>query len=96
LPGGIVHYKGNGEVRHVNVLFNTKLSPQLAKFVTNNDSKYFIRQNAQGKDETWIPVETTSLTDFDEAWTIGVEKFNREAIDALGIATGKVQIIDVY
>jgi hypothetical protein len=92
----LVDYQGNGDVRHVNVLFNTKLSPQLAKLITNNDSKYFIRQNAESKDEVWIPVETTSLTNFDDAWNVGVEKFNREAIDELGIATGKVQIIDVY
>ena len=92
----LVDYKGNSEVRHVNVLFNTRLGPQFAKLVTNNDSKYVLRKNAQGKDEVWIPVETTSLTNFDEAWNIGVEKFNREAIDSLGIAKGKVQIIDVY
>ena len=92
----LVDYQGNGEVRHVNVLFNTKLSPQQAKLITNNDSKYFIRHNAQGNDEVWIPVETTSLTNYDEAWNVGVEKFNREAIDELGIATSKVQIIDVY
>lgn len=92
----LVDYQGNGDVRHVNVLFNTKLSPQLAKIITNNDSKYFIRQNKEGKDEVWIPVETTSLTNFDDAWNNGVQKFNREAIDELGIAKGKVQIIDVY
>ncbi len=48
------------------------------------------------KMKIWIPVETTSLTDFNEAWNIGVEKFNREAIDELGIASGKIEIIDVY
>ena len=92
----LVDYRGNGEVRHVNILFNTKLAPQQARLITNNDSKYFIRQNEQGKDEVWIPVETTSLTNYDEAWNVAVEKFNREAIEDLGIATGKVQIIDVY
>jgi hypothetical protein len=92
----LIDYKGNSEVRHVNVLFNTGLAPQFVKLITNNDSKYFLRKNSQGKDEIWIPVETTSLTNFDEAWNIGVEKFNREAIDSLGIAKGKVQIIDVY
>jgi hypothetical protein len=92
----LVDYKGNGEIRHVNVLFNTKLSPGDARLITNNDSKYFLRKNEQEKDEIWIPVETTSLTDFNEAWSIGVEKFNREAIDELGIASGKVEIIDVY
>jgi len=92
----LVDYKGNGETRHVNVLFNTKLSAEEARLITNNDSKYFLRKNEQEIDEIWIPVETTSLTDFNDAWNIGVEKFNREAIDELGIASGKVEIIDVY
>jgi len=92
----LVDYKGNGELRHVNVMFNTKLSPQQASMITNNDSKYFIRKNENEKDEIWIPVETTSLTNFSEAWNIGVEKFNREAIDELGLPSGKVEIIDVY
>jgi hypothetical protein len=92
----LVDYKGNGELRHVNVLFNTKLLPGDARLITSNDSKYFLRKNEQGKDEVWIPIETTSLTNFNEAWNIGVEKFNREAIDELGIASGKIEIIDVY
>lgn len=92
----LVDYKGDGDIRHVNVLFNTKLSPTQAKLITNNDSKYFIRKSEQGNDEIWIPVETTLLTDFDEAWSAGVEKFNRDAISELGIASGKVEIIDVY
>ena len=92
----LVDYKSNGEIRHVNVLFNTKLSPSDARLITNNDSKYFLRKNEQGKDEIWIPVETTSLTNFNESWNVGVEKFNREAIDELGIASGKVEIIDIY
>ena len=92
----LVDYEGNGEIRHVNVLFNTKLLPGDARLITSNDSKYFIRKNEQGIDEIWIPVETTSLANFNEAWNIGVEKFNREAIAELGIASGKVEIIDVY
>ena len=74
----LVDYKDDGEIRHVNVLVNTKLSPSQAKLITKNDSKYFIRKNEQENDEIWIPVETTLLTDFDEAWSAGVEKFNRE------------------
>jgi hypothetical protein len=92
----LVDYRGNGETRHVNVLFNTNLSPQQAQLITNNDSKYFIRKNSNGTDEVWIPVEITLLTDFDEAWNTGVEKFNSEIVEAMGIATGKVQIVDVY
>ena len=92
----LVDYKGNGEVRHVNLLFNTKLSPNQAKLLTNNDTKYFIRENPDGKDEIWLPVEVTSLTGFETAWKLGAEKFNKEAIGELGIAKGKVNIIDIY
>ena len=92
----LVDYKSNGELRHVNVMFNTKLLPEQAVLITNNDSKYFIRKNELEKDEVWIPVETTSLTNFNEAWNVGVEKFNREALNELGLASGKVEIVDVY
>jgi len=92
----LVDYKANGGVRHVNVLFNTKLSPDQASLITNNDTKYFIRESLEGKDEVWLPVEATSLTDFETAWNAGADKFNKEAISNLGIATGKVEIIDVY
>lgn len=92
----LVDYKTNGDVRHVNILFNTKLSPNQAKLITNNDTKYFIRESLDGKDEIWLPIEATSLTDFETAWELGAEKFNREAISELGIAKGKVEIIDIY
>lgn len=92
----LVDYKEDGGIRHVNILINTQLASIQSKFITRNDSKYFIRKNELGKDEIWIPIETTSLTDFDQAWNIGVEKFNREAVNDLGLASGKVEIIDVY
>jgi hypothetical protein len=92
----LVDYKANGKVRHVNVLFNTKLVPNQAKLITNNDTKYFVRESVDGKDEIWLPVEVTSLTDFDTAWSLGSEKFNKEAINDLGIVKGKVAIIDIY
>jgi hypothetical protein len=92
----LVDYKSDGSLRHVCVLFNTGLTPNHAKLITANDNKYFLRANLDGKDEIWLPVETTSLTNFQEAWNIGAEKFNRDAISNLGIAKGKVEIIDIY
>ena len=92
----LVDYKSNGTFRHVNILFNTGLTPGQASYITNNDTKYFVRKNSSGDDEIWLPVETTSLTNFATGWKIGVEKFNKEAISDLGIATGKVEIIEVY
>jgi hypothetical protein len=92
----LVDYKSNEGIRHVNLLVNTKLKPEEARLITENDAKYFLRKNDKGEDEIWIPVEATSLKDFDEAWRTGVEKFNKEALQNLGLATRKVEIIDIY
>jgi len=96
LQTALVDYKADGDIRHVNILFNTKLNPNQAKLITQNDTKYFVRNNSDGKSEVWLPVETTSLTDFNTAWNVGVEKFNKDALSDLGIATSYVEIIDIY
>lgn len=91
----LVDYKNTSDIRHVNVLFNTNLTPDDAVLITENDSKYFIRKDENGDDEVWIPIETTSLTDFDTAWNIGAEKFYNDGIQNLGLAANKVEIIDI-
>lgn len=91
----LVDYRSRNDIRHVNVLVNTKLSPQQASLITENDTKYFIRKNQFGIDEVWIAIETTSLTDFDTAWNLGSEIFNDEALNKMGLLNGNVQIIDV-
>ena len=58
IQSALVDYKANGNVRHVNIMFNTGLSPNQAALITNNDTRYFIRENNDGKDEIWLPVET--------------------------------------
>lgn len=92
----LVDYKPDGKLRHVNLMFNTNLSPQQAYFLTENDTKYFIRKNESGVDEVWIPVETTSLSNFETAWDIASNKFQSEAINNLGLIKGAVEIIDIY
>ena len=77
-------------------MFNTGLSPQQASLISENDTKYFIRKNNYGEDEVWIPIETTSLSDFESAWTIASDKFQSEAINNLGLIKGDVEIVDVY
>jgi hypothetical protein len=96
LQAAFVDYKADNDISHVNLLINTKISPSLANKITNNDKKYFVRSNARGDDEIWIPVEMTSLTDFRTAWSVGSDKFYKEAIDNLGLAKGTVEIIDNY
>ena len=77
-------------------MFNTKLPPQQASLISENDTKYFIRKNESSNDEVWIPIETTSLSDFESAWSIASDKFQTEAINNFGLVKGEVQIIDVY
>ncbi len=92
-----VDYKPEGNnIGHVNLLVNTKLKPEQAGLITSNDKKIFIRKNTDGKDEVWIPLETTSLTNFETAWEIGAEKFYKTAIENFGLAKGTVEIIDVF
>jgi len=91
-----VDYKPINGIGHVNVLINTQLSPEQAKLITDNENKYIVRKNELGISEVWIPIETTSLTNFSTAWNLGAEKFNDDAINNLGIAKGLVQIVDVY
>lgn len=92
----LVDYKETEGLRHVNLLINTELSPAEAGIITSNDRKIFVRKNENGGDEVWIPIETTSLTDFETAWKTGSSKFYSEAVDNYGLAKNKVEIIDVY
>lgn len=92
----LIDYKNSDDIRHVNVLMNTNLTPDDAVLITNNDTKYFLRKDEDGKDEVWIPIESTSLTDFSTAWEIGAEKFFNDAIKNYGLATARVEIIDIY
>lgn len=92
----LVDFKSREEIRHVNVMFNTKLSPRQATLITENDLKYLVRKNEDGIDEVWIPVEVTTLTGFEDAWSIAAEKFQQDAINNLGLIKGAVEIIDVY
>lgn len=91
----LIDYKPEKGLGHVNLLLNTELTPQMAKWITDNDNKYFIRKNKRGEEQVWIAIETTSLTDFMKAWELGTQKFNKEALDNFGLAKGKVEIVDV-
>jgi hypothetical protein len=92
----VVDYRKENEINHVNVLLNTGLSPGEAKLITGNDQKYLLRKSSTGIDEVWIPIETTSLTNFESAWDTGSEKFYKDAIQNFGISKGNVEIIDIY
>jgi hypothetical protein len=91
----LIDYKPDAGIGHVSLMFNTGLSPNEARLITNNDRKFFVRKNDKGEDRVWIIVETTSLTNFDTAWDLGSQKFDNDSIDNLGLANGKVAIVDI-
>lgn len=90
-----VDYKSETGISHVNLLINTGLAPANSNLITVNDKKYFIREDENGSDKIWIPVEMTSLTDFETAWSIGSEKFYKDAVEGFGLAKSEVEIIDI-
>lgn len=89
-----VDYKNPDGVSHVNLLINIELKPGQSALITNNDKKFFVRRNSDGVDQVWIPLETTSLNNFDTAWSVASDKFEKEALEQLGLAKGKVVIVD--
>ncbi|MGK9477616.1 transglutaminase domain-containing protein [Melioribacter sp. OK-6-Me] len=91
-----VDYKNPSGVSHVNLLVNTELTPSELFKITNNDNKVVVRKNEEGVDQIWLPIETTVLSGFEDAWTAGADKFNKEAIEKLGLSKGTVVIIDIY
>ncbi len=91
-----IDYKPNGSVGHVSLLVNTNLSPSDSKLITINDRKFFTRKNINGKEEIWIPLETTIFGNFNESWNFAASQFYKKAIDELGLSKSKVEIVDVY
>ena len=89
-----VDYKNPDGVSHVNLLINTELNPGQSGLITNNDKKFFVRKNSNGVDQIWIPLETTSLNNFETAWSVASDKFETDALDNLGLAKGNVVIVD--
>jgi len=83
-------------VSHVNLLVNTKLKPDQSNLITKNDKKFFLRKNVKSKEEIWIPVEMTSLTDFETSWEIAAQKFYTEAVENYGLSKREVVIYDIY
>ena len=91
-----VDYQAKDGVSHVNLIVNTNIPAEQYGLITNNDKKYYVRKNINGDDEIWIPIETTSLTNFEKAWSVAAEEFQKEAIENLGLARGNVKIVDIY
>lgn len=91
-----IDYKPKDGLGHVTLLVNTNLSPDEANSITINERKFLVRKNYTGVEEIWIPIEVTSLTNFDESWNLGATKFYSEAIDNLGLSKNNVEIVDIY
>ena len=91
-----VDYISTDGISHVNLLVNTKLKPEEVILITKNDKKYMLRKNVKREDEVWIPIEMTSLTNFETSWDIAAQKFYTVAIENYGLSKGSVVIYDIY
>lgn len=91
-----IDYKPIESIGHVTVLVNTGLIPEQSKLISINDKKYFVRKNSAGKEEVWLPIEITDLSNFENAWNNGSAKFYKQAIDNLGLSKNEVEIIDIF
>jgi hypothetical protein len=82
---------------HIYLLFDTGLSPEFGKRISENPKRYLVRKNPHGVDTMWIPVETTVIMrGFDEAWTSGAQEYFDDTEIGLGLVKGWVKILDVY
>ncbi len=85
------------EIAHLYLLFDTGVSSGDGNLVSSNEKRYVIRENADGKETIWIPVETTLVGQgFEEAWKSAATTYLQESIIRNGINDGWVRIIDVY
>ena len=91
-----IDYKPDDGIGHVSLLLNTKLTPNESSLITINERKFLIRKNYTGIEEVWIPLEVTSLTNFNKAWELGANKFYSEAIENHGLAKNNVEIVEIY
>jgi len=91
----LIDYKNDSEMYHVGLLINTGINTDELEKVSNNPSKIFIRQGADGSEKIWLPLEVTELGGFDEAWRSGAKKFDQEAIIDFGLYENKIEIIDI-
>jgi len=89
-----VDYRNSDGVSHVNLLINTELKPSQSYLITRNPNKFIVRKDEKGNAQVWIPLEMTKLTNFDDSWSLAALKFQKEAINNLGLAKGKVKIVD--
>ncbi len=96
LETAFVDYKSDSGAAHVNVLVNTGLNAEYAASISENDRKYYIRKDISGAETVWLPVETTVLTGFGDAWNAGALKFYNEAILQYGLLKNKVEIFEVF
>lgn len=89
--------EANRQHGHIFVLVNTKLIPDQINGQQINYMRYVFRQNRQGKETAWLPVELTGPGEtFEQACQKGAELYYEKAIKAGGLARGTVQIVDIF
>ena len=83
------------ELAHLYVLFNSGLSANEGSLISDNEKRYIVRDDIQGRKMVWIPVETTLINDgFEQAWNYAATTYLQDGVLRNGLAEGWVKIID--
>jgi hypothetical protein len=81
---------------HLYLLLDTGIDESKANMISSNEKRYIIRNKNQGKQNVWIPVETTLIVQgFEEAWKSGALNYLEEVGLNRGLDKGLIQIINV-
>ncbi|MBD3288171.1 hypothetical protein GF337_05150 [candidate division KSB1 bacterium] len=84
------------DIAHLYLIFDSGVSPADGYHISENEKRYIIRENPQGKASIWVPVETTLVGEnFESAWNAGAMAYLEEGLIRNGIAAGWVKIIDI-
>ncbi len=81
---------------HLYLMFEAGIAPDAGELISSNPKRYVVRDNQNGRQTLWIPIETTLLAQgFEEAWKAGALEYLQEAVLRNGLNEGWVNVIEV-
>jgi len=81
---------------HLYLIFNSRVPVENAGLISNNEKRFIIREDLNGNQIIWIPVETTLVSQgFEEAWKSGATNYLKDGILRNGISEGWLNVVDV-
>ena len=81
---------------HLYLMFDAGLEASQGDLISSNPKRYVVRENQNGRQTLWLPIETTLLAQsFAEAWKAGALEYLQDAVLRNGLTEGWVKVIEV-